>query len=324
MSGRRKGDFAHRIENPEKWSPPLQTEKNESGLYVPVRSLGDSYSPTILSPNAFKAGFAVMGDTQRGRRAVGELGMTPNWDALQSHPRIQQMAEHIKAAYQASLNNKTMYTEGRTFYNKQNKEMAELGERFNETRAQRGMPTYFENDPAVAGIALSHLYRHAGARLADPALAKTLKTGEVGRTRAFRTHEAMANAIEQGVHPLDILAQQQGGHGGEDYDIAGATLNQNKWKGSWGGVQRGIGYPITSSQHDMARGAVYETDRGIKGNSPTAARRYMAFQGAHLLAQHGPGGIVETTGTNDPPARFQAITNMPWSRLIERTGGRIS
>lgn len=330
MSGRRKGEFAHRIETPETWVPPLETEKNEAGLYVPVRGSGANYTPTILSPNAFKAGFAVTGGAERGRRAVGEVGMEPDWDVLQRQPAIQRMATHIGAAYDAALKTKglrgageNLYKEGRGLYDERRAELTRLGEQFNETRDKRGMPLYFENNPEVAGLAISHLYSHAGGRISEKALNKTLVTGGIVSGGAnLRTNQAMANAIETGAHPMDVIAQQHA-HGGEVYDIAGATLDQDKWKGEWGGVQRGIGYPITRQQHDLARGIAYGmTDRGISGNSPTAARRYMAFQGAHLLAQHGPGGVVERTGRKDSPARFQAITSAPWAQMVEKTGGR--
>ena len=148
MSGRRKGELVHRIETPETWTPPLETEQTPSGLYVPARSMGQNYSPTILSPNAFKAGFAALGDTNRGRRSVGELGTDPNWDVLQRQPAIQRMATHIRGAYMASLSTKgktgegeNLYREGRGLYDQRKAELTRIGEKFSVHRAKRGLPT---------------------------------------------------------------------------------------------------------------------------------------------------------------------------------------
>jgi|694.fasta_scaffold117698_2 hypothetical protein len=284
--------------------------KTESGLVVPDE-MGLSYTPQTMPTSAFSHAFPKEPHTNpETGRTTQRNSMTPDWDALMRSPEVRRGAENLVGLYSTAVKNPEMLQQGREYYSKENRRLTHIGEQFNEVRAKRGLQTYSEDDPAVAGLLLAGAFSQNNTeanreRLID----KTITTGDVA---AHLGTETINNAIKTGTHAMDVFANMGQNQGLKLYDYSGSIYHPGAWRGDWRGVNRGPGYTIDRHQHDAVMGQPMGDFQRPLSSSGTNARRYRSFQAAHLLAHHGPGGAEELYGHGDSPDTFQAITWGPW------------
>lgn len=280
--------------------------KTESGLIVPDE-MGLSYAPRSMPKEAFSSAFPSSINPETNRKVIST---TPDWDALMRLPAIRAGADNLIGLYKTAVNNPKMLEEGRQYYGKENRRLTHVGEQFNEVRARRGLPTYYENDPAVAGLLLAGSYSmNNSEKNRERLVAKAASTGD---TSGHLGTKYIDSAISSGTHAMDLFANMGGGHGLKLYDYSGSILHPGQWRGEWRGVQRGTGHTVDRHQHDAIMGEKMGDFKRPLSSSDVNVRRYRAFQGAHMLAQHGPGGVEEMYGHNDSPDTFQAVTWGPW------------
>lgn len=285
-------------------------KKTDSGLIVPDE-MGLSYAPSSFPPSAFSSAFPKESFTNpKTGRTTQRTSMTPDWDALMRSPEVRRGAENLVGLYSTAVRNPEMLQQGRDYYPKENRRLTHIGEQFNEVRAKRGLQTYSEEDPAVAGLLLAGAFSQNNKEAnRERLISQTIKTGDVARHLGTRT---INSAIETGTHAMDVFANMGKGHGLKLYDYSGSIYHPGQWSGEWRGVNRGPGYTIDRHQHDAVMGQPMGDFKRPLSSDDVNIRRYRAFQAAHLLAQHGPGGTEELYGHGDSPDTFQAITWGPW------------
>lgn len=280
--------------------------RTKSGLIVPDDK-GTLYVPQSLSPETFSSAFPKEVNPATGRNVAST---TPDWDQVMRIPEVRRGAENLVRMYGEAVKNPEMLAEGKRYYGKENTRLSHIGEQFNETRAKRGMQTYYENDPAVAGLLLAGSFsQNNSERGRERLLHQAVTTGNVAGHVSTKSIE---QAIGSGTHAMDVFANMGGGEGLKLYDYSGSIYHPGAWTGEWRGVRRGLGYTIDRHQHDIVMGEKFGETKRPLSSSPTNARRYRVFQGAHLLAHMGPGGTEERYGHGDSPDAFQAITWGPW------------
>lgn len=245
--------------------------------------------PTIL------AGFPkVMGSSGRMVRST-----TPNLDILRESPTLRSMAMRIADTAMSAPSDAV--EAGRQFYARERSRLLHVGSGFNESRAQRGMPTYFEDQPEVAGALLTTQFsQNTNEKRRHQLVEHARTTGEILPHLATGR---INSAIAEGKHPMDLVSEQYGGEGLKLYDFTGSSMYPETWKGEWGGRQRGLGYTIDRHSHDIAMGHPFgNSERGLN------TMRYRTHQVAHLLAHEAVGS--EFPGLSR--AQFQAIPWVGW------------
>lgn len=280
--------------------------RTKDGLIVPDK-MGTLYVPEALSTKSFSSAFPKTINPSTGKEVTSN---TPDWDKAFRIPEVQRGAENLKRMYSEAVRNPEMLEQGRSYYPRENRRLAQIGEQFNAIRSQRGMQTYFDDEPEVAGLLLAGGFsQNNSEKNRENLIRKTLATGEVAGHLSTKTTN---KAIETGTHAMDVFANQAGGEGLKLYDYSGSIYHPGNWSGEWRGVKRGTGHTVDRHQHDIFMGEKYgeKGKRDISGASN--ARRYRTFQAGHLLAQYGPGGTEEMYGHGDSPDTFQAITWGPW------------
>jgi hypothetical protein len=280
--------------------------KTESGLIVPD-NMGLSYAPQALSTESFASAFPKEVNPRTGRKITSN---TPDWDAAFRIPEVRRGAENLVRMYGEAVRTPELFQQGRSYYTHERQRLGHIGEQFNEIRSKRGMQTYFENEPEVAGLLLAGSFSQNNTEAGrERLIAKTISTGDIA---GHLSTKAINKTIETGTHAMDAFANMGGGEGMKLYDYSGSIYHPGSWTGEWRGIRRGPGYTIDRHQHDIVMNQKFgeHTDRKISG--PSNARRYRTFQAAHLLAHLGPGGTEELYGHGDSPDTFQAITWGPW------------
>lgn len=280
--------------------------RTKSGLIVPDDK-GILYAPESLSPESFRHAFPKVTNPETGRQVISN---TPDWDVLMRSPEIVAGAQRIRQQYDTAVKNPEMLKKGREYYGREHSRLEHIGEQFNTVRAKRGMQTYYEDDPSVAGLLLAGSFSQNNSEAnRERLLAQTVATGDIGK---HLSTGSINQAIESGEHALDVFAKMGGGEGLKLYDYSGSIYHPGAWHGEWRGVKRGTGHTVDRHQHDMFMGQKMGEFKRPLSSSPVNIRRYRAFQAGHLLAQYGPGGTEETYGFGDSPDTFQAITWGPW------------
>ena len=283
--------------------------RTKSGLVVP-NDMGTLYVPQSLSAQSFSSAFPKEPYTNpETGRVTQRTSTVPDWDAAFRIPEVRSGAANLNRMYDEAVRNPEMLEQGRTYYPRENRRLSHIGEQFNEIRSKRGMQTYFEDEPEVAGLLLAGGFSQNNTeKNRENLIRKTLATGDVAGHLSTKTTN---RAIETGTHAMDVFANQAGGEGLKLYDYSGSIYHPGNWRGEWRGVQRGTGHTVDRHQHDIVMGEKYgDNERNIAGKSNI--RRYRTFQAAHALAQYGPGGTEERYGRGDSPDTFQAITWGPW------------
>jgi hypothetical protein len=284
--------------------------RTDSGLIVPDK-LGLSYTPQTLPKEAFSDAFAKEDYTNpETGRTTKRTSMTPDWDTLMRNPMVRQGAANLVGLYSTAVKNPEMLRQGQQYYANENSRLSHIGEQFNETRARRGMQTYNEDSPTDAGLLLSGSYSLNNSEKNRERLVQ--RAASTGDTSGHLGTRIIDQAISTGQHPMDVFSAMGGGEGLKLYDYSGSINQPGNWRGEWRGVQRGTGHTIDRHQHDAVMGAKMGDFQRPLSSSPVNARRYRAFQAAHMLAQYGPGGTEELYGNNDSPDTFQAVTWGPW------------
>lgn len=281
-------------------------KKTESGLIVPDDK-GTLYVPQSLSPSTFSSAFPKEVSPATGREVIS---MTPDWDQAFRIPEVRRGAENLVRLYGESVRNPEMLAQGRSYYPRERARLGHIGEQFNQVRSQRGMPTYFEDEPEVAGLLLAGSFSQNNSEQGRERLLHQAAT--TGSVAGHLSTKHINQAIDTGTHAMDVFASMGGGQGLKLYDYSGSIYHPGAWQGQWRGVQRGVGYTIDRHQHDAVMGERFGDTKRPLSSSPVNARRYRTFQAAHLLAHMGPGGTEELYGHGDSPDTFQALTWGPW------------
>ena len=225
-------------------------------------------------------------------------------DGLRKHPGFELMVQRNIAEYHKVSADPVRAKAADDFYPNEKRQVAEVGRRFNEARAAKGMKTYFPEKPELAGALLQGGYSQNNdeanrARLVE----KTAATGELqphlSTVPNLRTgHPGLIpHAIENDVHPLDAFGTKK------LRDFTGSILHPESWSGSHNGVTMGSGYTIDRHQHDTAMGRDFgNLPLSLSGSEASPDHRRYRIMQAALQEAH------VRTNPNLSPSQFQSRT----------------
>ena len=222
---------------------------------------------------------------------------------LHNHPGFKLMVDRIKDQAQKATDRGLTDT-ALDFYPNEKRKVAEIGERFNSARREKGLKEYFPHQPELAGALLQGGYSQnnkeaqrmkyvehsasTGELYPHLSTMPNAKTGKPG---------AIPNAIENDIHPMEAFGRAK------LRDFTGSILDPHGYSGEHNGQKLGSGYTVDRHQHDTAIGRNFGiTPINLSGDGG-GERRYRVMQEAHKVAhqQFDPQGKLS-------PAQFQSLT----------------
>lgn len=222
-------------------------------------------------------------------------------DGLRQHPGFQQMVGRFIDEYHKIAADPEKTAAALSFYPKEQDQVREVGRRFNEARAAKGMKTYFPEQPELAGALLQGGYSQNNTEANRKAMVeKSAATGELQphlSTQPTQHGELgqIPKAIENNTHPLDAFGTKK------LRDFTGSILDPEGWAGEHDGVRQGTGHTIDRHEHDTAMGRDFGNIPLELSSGGVHHRRYRVIQAA-LAEAHA------RTNPSLAPAQFQSMT----------------
>jgi hypothetical protein len=243
--------------------------------------------PNTMSMKSFDKHFVVPGQKKKSNEIQDTEG-------LHNHPGFKLMVDRIKDQAQKATDRGLTDT-ALSFYPNEKRQVADVGERFNSARREKGLKEYFPHQPELAGALLQGGYsqnntEHNRNRMIE----KSATTGEI---QPHLSTKMINNAIETDTHPMEAFGRAK------LRDFTGSILDPHGYSGEHNGQKLGSGYTVDRHQHDTAIGRDFGiTPINLNGDAG-GERRYRVMQEAHRVAhqQFDPQGKLS-------PAQFQSLT----------------
>jgi len=215
-------------------------------------------------------------------------------EGLRQHPGFQVMVNRFVREHDRTIAAGKSAT-ALDFYPNERRKVAEIGTRFNQARAAKGLKQYFPDQPELAGALLQGGYSQNNKEHNRNLMVE--RSAETGEVLPHLSSDMINHAIEHDLHPLDTRV-----FGTKKLrDFTGSILNPNDYAGGHEGVQLGTGHTVDRHEHDTAMGRNFGNIPLKIGAGGAEHRRYRVIQAA----------LAEANKRANPalaPAQFQSMT----------------
>lgn len=258
-------------------------------------SLGLSV-PNTMGMKSFNKHFMAPGQ----KKMSNEI---QDFEGLHNHRGFQLMVARIKDQAQKATDRGLTNT-ALDFYPNEKRKVAEVGERFNSARREKGLKEYFPHQPELAGALLQGGYSQNNKESQRMKyVEQSAATGELVPHLSTMPNEntgkpgAIPHAIENDIHPMEAFGRAK------LRDFTGSILDPNGYSGEHNGQKLGSGYTVDRHQHDTTMGRDFGDIPLTLSGDAGGERRYRVMQEAHRVAhqQFDPQGKLS-------PAQFQSLT----------------
>jgi hypothetical protein len=236
--------------------------------------------------------------------ATGELhDEIQNMDGLRQHPGFQNMVSKFVDQYHKTASDPAKAKAALDFYPNEQRQVRDVGERFNAARAKKGMSQYFPGKPELAGALLQGGYSQNNTEANRKKMVeKSASTGELQphlstQPDKFGKPGQVTRAIEQNIHPMEAFGTKK------LRDFTGSILGPETYNGTHGGVQLGTGHTVDRHEHDTAVGRDFGNIPLKLSSGGADHRRYRVIQAA----------MAEAHARVNPKLAVPQFQSMTWT-----------